>query len=81
MYSNAITQVLEKEHKNEPTLIQERTYDAIRNGASIVGLAKTGTGKTLAYGLPVMVVEALFLKQPLNLRSKPEIIFYFMQNH
>ncbi len=54
MYSNAITQVLEKEHKNKPTLIQERTYDAIRNGASIVGLAKTGTGKTLAYGLPVM---------------------------
>lgn len=36
MYSNAITQVLEKEHKNKPTLIQERTYDAIRNGASIV---------------------------------------------
>ena len=34
MYSNAITQVLEKEHKNEPTLIQERTYDAIRNGAN-----------------------------------------------
>ena len=54
MYSNAITQVLEKEHKNKPTLIQKRTYDAIRNGASIVGLAKTGTGKTLAYGLPVM---------------------------
>lgn len=54
MYSNAITQVLEKEHKNKPTLIQERTYDAIRNSASIVGLAKTGTGKTLAYGLPVM---------------------------
>ena len=66
MYSNAITQVLKKEHKNEQTLIQGRTYDAIRNGASIVGLAKTGTGKTLAYGLPVMeripklVVEALF---------------------
>ncbi len=55
MYSNAITQVLEKEHKNKPTLIQKRTYDAIRNGASIVGLAKTGTGKTLAYGLPVIL--------------------------
>nr|WP_285816580.1 DEAD/DEAH box helicase [Lactobacillus taiwanensis] len=54
MYSQAITQVLEREHKDKPTLIQERTYDAIYNGASVVGLAKTGTGKTLAYGLPVM---------------------------
>lgn len=54
MYSQAVSQVLEREHKTKPTLIQERTYDAIRNGASLVGLAKTGTGKTLAYGLPVM---------------------------
>lgn len=54
MYSKAVSQVLERERKTKPTLIQERTYDAIRNGASLVGLAKTGTGKTLAYGLPVM---------------------------
>ena len=47
MYSNAITQVLEKEHKNKPTLIQKRTYDAIRNGASIVGLAKSPRGHCL----------------------------------
>lgn len=54
MYSKAVSQVLERERKTKPTLIQERTYDAIHNGASLVGLAKTGTGKTLAYGLPVM---------------------------
>lgn len=55
MYPNSINQVLEKENKTNPTLIQARTYDAIKNGASLVALAKTGTGKTLAYGLPTLV--------------------------
>ena len=54
MYPKVIEEILEKEHKNNPTLIQERSYEAIENGASLVGLAKTGTGKTLAYGLPVL---------------------------
>lgn len=47
-----IQAILKKEKIDKPTLIQERTYDAILNGASLVGLAKTGTGKTLAYALP-----------------------------
>lgn len=52
MYQEKVKTVLEKEHKNRPTLIQTATYDAIKNGASLVALAKTGTGKTLAYALP-----------------------------
>lgn len=52
MYQEEVKQVLIKEHKNQPTLIQKESYDAIRNGASLVGLAKTGTGKTLAYAIP-----------------------------
>lgn len=52
MYQEETKQVLIKQHKEKPTLIQKETYDAIRNGASLVGLAKTGTGKTLAYALP-----------------------------
>ena len=47
MYQEETKQVLIKQHKEKPTLIQKETYDAIRNGASLVGLAKTGTGKTL----------------------------------
>lgn len=54
MYSKNIQKVLEKQGKTKPTLIQEQTFQAIKNGASLVGLAKTGTGKTLAYGLPVI---------------------------
>lgn len=52
MYQEEIKQILLKQHKDKPTLIQKASYDAIRNGASLVGLAKTGTGKTLAYALP-----------------------------
>ena len=43
MYQEKIKQVLIREHKDQPTLIQKESYDAIRNGASLVGLAKTGT--------------------------------------
>lgn len=52
MYQEAIKNILIKEHKENPTLIQTATYEAIINGASLIGLAKTGTGKTLAYALP-----------------------------
>ncbi|MGN1272091.1 MAG: DEAD/DEAH box helicase [Lactobacillus sp.] len=52
MYQEEVKRELIKQHKEKPTLIQKETYDAIRNGASLVGLAKTGTGKTLAYALP-----------------------------
>ena len=48
MYPDSIQTILEKQKKSKPTLIQKQSYDAIENGASIVGLAKTGTGKTLA---------------------------------
>lgn len=34
--------------------IQEETYDLIKSGASVVGRAKTGTGKTLAFTLPLL---------------------------
>lgn len=54
MYQAEVKQVLQKEHKDQPTLIQKASYEAIRNGASVVGLAKTGTGKTLAYAIPLL---------------------------
>ena len=37
MYPKVIEEILEKEHKNNPTLIQERSYEALENGASLVG--------------------------------------------
>jgi len=36
----------------QTTTIQERAYPAIMSGRDIVGIAQTGTGKTIAYMLP-----------------------------
>ena len=36
------------------TPIQERTYSKILSGKDLVGIAQTGTGKTLAYCLPLL---------------------------
>lgn len=38
----------------EPTPIQEKSFKAILSGRDIMGIAQTGTGKTLAYLLPVL---------------------------
>ncbi len=37
-----------------PTPIQEKAFPAIMSGADLVGIAQTGTGKTLAYLLPIL---------------------------
>ena len=46
----------------EPTPIQAETFSIIRGGKNIVGIAQTGTGKTLAFLLPVLT-DLKFSKQ------------------
>lgn len=42
-------------HKFEtPTPIQERTIPAAIEGKDLIGIAQTGTGKTLAFGIPLI---------------------------
>ncbi|MUH38231.1 DEAD/DEAH box helicase [Zobellia amurskyensis] len=38
----------------EPTPIQKESYSAILGGSDFVGIAQTGTGKTIAYLLPIL---------------------------
>lgn len=38
----------------KPTPIQEQSYSVILSGKNVVGIAQTGTGKTLAYMLPIL---------------------------
>ena len=38
----------------EPTPIQEAAFSVICSGKDVVGIAQTGTGKTLAYSLPLV---------------------------
>ena len=46
----------------EPTPIQKASFSVILSGKDVVGIAQTGTGKTLAYILPVLE-ELTFSKQ------------------
>lgn len=45
---------LETQGFKAPTPIQARAIPVIMDGRDILGLAQTGTGKTLAFGLPIM---------------------------
>lgn len=38
----------------KPTPIQREAYPKILSGNNVVGIAQTGTGKTLAYSLPIL---------------------------
>jgi ATP-dependent RNA helicase RhlE len=38
----------------QPTTIQERAFPVIMSGRDVVGIAQTGTGKTIAYLLPCL---------------------------
>lgn len=38
----------------KPTPIQEEAFPVVMSGANVVGIAQTGTGKTLAYMLPIL---------------------------
>ncbi len=37
-----------------PTPIQEKAFPAVMSGKDVIGIAQTGTGKTLAYLLPIL---------------------------
>lgn len=39
----------------EPTIIQEKAFSVMMSGRDVVGLAQTGTGKTIAYLLPTLM--------------------------
>ena len=41
---------------SEPTPVQERSIPVLMSGRDVVGIAQTGTGKTLAFGIPMVEV-------------------------
>lgn len=49
-----ILDVLADQNLFEPTPIQEKSFKPILSGRDVMGIAQTGTGKTLAYLLPVL---------------------------
>src|SRR6266498_5474255 len=52
--SDAILSSLNEMGFEEPTPIQKTAIPPILNGRDIVGQAQTGTGKTAAFGIPII---------------------------
>ena len=50
----AMLKILDQKGISAPTPIQHQTIPAALNGKDIVGIAQTGTGKTFAFGLPML---------------------------
>ena len=55
--SAAVSRALEGIQYTAPTVIQEKVIPLVRAGRDVVGQAQTGTGKTAAFGIPL--VEAI----------------------
>lgn len=53
--SKQILMALEEAGFEQPTPIQELAFPVIRSGKDMVGIAQTGTGKTLAYLIPLLM--------------------------
>jgi ATP-dependent RNA helicase RhlE len=49
-----LLEILEKLHYLRPTPIQEQAIPVATQGKDMVGIAQTGTGKTLAFGVPMI---------------------------
>ena len=69
-----ILAVLGKLHFVTPTPIQEKSIPIAIEGKDMVGIAQTGTGKTLAFGVP-MIQSALAGKQGLVVLPTRELAF------
>ena len=52
--SGAVGRALESMGYTEPTPIQEQIIPLVRAGRDVVGQAQTGTGKTAAFGIPLV---------------------------
>ena len=76
--SPAIQQALDELGFNEPTPIQEQAIPELLGGHDVIGQAQTGTGKTAAFGLPLLQyldpgnneVQAVVLTRPASSASR-----------
>lgn len=58
-----ILKALDDLQYTQPTIIQQKAFPVIQSGRDVVGIAQTGTGKTMAYLLPI-ISGWKFTKEP-----------------
>src|SRR3989339_850670 len=68
-----LLEVLGKLHFSAPTPIQHQCIPPALEGKDVVGIAQTGTGKTLAFGIPMIQLLARAKNQGLVLLPTREL--------
>ncbi len=68
---NFIINALNKENITIPTPIQKKSIPLLQEGYDVIGQAKTGTGKTFAYAIPLISKIDENIKYPLALVLTP----------
>ncbi len=53
-FNDKVMMGIEKAGYTKPTPIQEKAIPKVMDGRDVMGLAQTGTGKTAAFGLPIL---------------------------
>ncbi len=64
--SKQIVDTLSQNNFTTPTPIQAQAIPLVLNGRDLIGLAQTGTGKTAAFGLPIIEMLLKDAKRPDN---------------
>ncbi|UYV82564.1 hypothetical protein LAZ67_21002775 [Cordylochernes scorpioides] len=55
LFPPEVMEVIRKKNFQQPTSIQAQTWPVVLQGRDLVGIAQTGTGKTMAYILPAIL--------------------------
>ncbi len=69
----SLLEILQRLHFVTPTPIQAQAIPVAIEGKDVVGIAQTGTGKTLAFGIPMMQRLAITKKQGLVVAPTREL--------
>lgn len=69
----SLLEILARLHFTTPTPIQAQAIPVAIKGKDVVGIAQTGTGKTLAFGIPMMQRLAIAKKQGLVVAPTREL--------
>jgi len=76
----SILKVLEKMELEMPTPIQKKSIPVAISGQDIIGIAQTGTGKTFAFGIPMIQRLALYKGRGLILLPTRELALQVDEN-
>ena len=72
--ADRIVQTLKEQKYEHPTPIQEQAIPLLLEGSDLLGIAQTGTGKTAAFGLPILHHLSMEKRRPAAKSSRALIL-------